>query len=171
MGVLTDLIVAPLADTAPIASTASKERPWPWKDVKGIGVDDLATILCLLDGHDPHAPVTPSEWVKNPFTKKKVAVTAVGRRMREFEAVAEDGEVVVFRVPRALVEGLAALQVTGVADLARRWSVDKSSERYGDGRRVQPFPEETAAAYLAEIVAMARKAVDERQELFVWMSP
>jgi hypothetical protein len=74
VGVLTDLVVAPLADAAAVAKTALKERTWPWADAKGLGVDDLATMHCLLDGRDPDEPVAPPEWHYNPFTKQRMVV-------------------------------------------------------------------------------------------------
>ena len=77
MGVLTDLVVAPLADADSVATTETNERPWPWVDVKGLGFEDLVTIHCLIDRQNPNEPVTPPEWQTNPFTKEEMAVTIV----------------------------------------------------------------------------------------------
>lgn len=171
MGVLTDLIVAPLAEADAVASTGIKERPWPWADVKGLGIEDLATIHCLIDGQDPNEPVTPPESRTNPFTKEKMVVTIFSRYASGFKVVAGEEEIGVFRTPPALVNVLAGLDAVRAAELAHRWSVAKSAERYGDGRPVPVFPEAVASAYLEHIVKMARAATEGNSELFVWMCP
>jgi hypothetical protein len=171
MGVLTDLVVAPATAAAAVAETGSNERSWPWADVRRFDIVDLAMTHCLIDGRDPNVPVTPPEWVVNPFTKKRMAVTTHNKYAQAMELVAEHGEVVVFRVPAVLVATLARFDSTAAAHLAREWSVAKSSERYGDGTLVTPFGEDVAAAYLGDVVAMARVAAERSDELFVWMCP
>jgi hypothetical protein len=159
MGVLTDLVVAPLTDAARVAIVPSNERPWPWKDAKGLGVEDLALMQCALDGRDPAELVVPPEWKVNPFTKERVAVTTVGRYLAAFEHVAAEDEVLVLRVPAPLVERLARCDARETADLVRRWTESK------------PIRPEAALEYMALIVGMAAEATARRHELFVWLSP
>jgi hypothetical protein len=171
MGVLTDLVVAPLSDVPSVASTPPNERRWPWVDVKGLPLGSLSRIHCLLDGVDPSDPVAPPEWIVNPFTKGQVAVTMGGRHQKAFEVVAGDGDAIVSRVPSELVHKLARLDSSGTARLRHRWWVHESSGRDGDGQAVTPFPEDLAAAYLEEAIAMAKTAVARDEELLVWECP
>jgi hypothetical protein len=171
MGVLTDLVVAPLAEAAAVASTGINQRAWTSVDVKGLGIDDLATIHCLIDGCDPNEPVSPAEWQVNPFTKEKMVVTTFSRYLDGFDLVAEQGDIVVLRAPPPLVNTLAGLDSTKAAELALRWSATKSSERYGDGRPVPAFREDVASAYLEHVMKMAKAASESHKELFVWMCP
>jgi hypothetical protein len=168
VGVLTDLIVAPLADAELVASTGIKERPWPWVLVRHLGIEDLAAIHCMIDGQDPDEPLTPPEWLTNPFTKEKMVATILSRYLEGFQDVAGDGEVLVFRTPPALVNLLAGLDAGKAAELAHRWSAYRSAQRYGDGTPVE-FPEEEASAYLEHVVKMAKAATNDNSELFVWM--
>jgi hypothetical protein len=171
MGVLMDLVVAPLSEASAVAERSSRDRPWPWRDVKGIGLDDLATLHCFLDACDPNAPVDPPQWLENPFTKKKVEVTMFGRYVERFTVVAEEGEGVLFAAPAELVTALAGLDAARADDLARRWSDAKSSERLGDGSALQAFPVSTAVAYLNDVIAMAREASRRKEALLVWICP
>jgi hypothetical protein len=171
MGVLTDLVVAPLGDAPCVAGNTRRDPSWTWVDVKGLGIDDIATLHCLLDGGDPKASSSPPEWVVNPFTKEKQAVTVVGRYLRDLELVAEHQSVLVFRVPTPLLRRLAQLDAAGIIELARRWRSEKSQERDGRGRPVPLFSETETAAYVARICDMARVATSKDHELFVWMCP
>jgi len=104
--VLTDLIVAPLADATAVAETGAKDRVWPWVDVKGFDISDLAAIQCLMEGLDPSEPVTPPEWRNNPFMKTKMAVTVLVRMMDAFIRPC--------RVLRSTGDSVAALVVLDV---------------------------------------------------------
>jgi hypothetical protein len=170
MGVLTDLIVAPLSDAAAVATTGSKERPWPWVDVKGLGVEELATIHCLIDGVDPKEPVSPPEWRTNPFTKEKRAVTMFSRYVGGFDMVAGDEEVCAMRLPPVLVARLARLDSATATDLARGWrSMRPAAERHGDGTPAQVLAEYRSC--LECVAAMAKEATGRNQELLLWMCP
>jgi hypothetical protein len=171
MGVLVHLLVAPLAEATAVASKRIKERIWTWVDVKGLGVEDLPMIHCLLDGRDPSESVKPAEWSELPFTKEKAVVTMLSTYMSAFELVAEDEEVAVLRVPPILTNVLAGLNEAKAAELTRKWSVAKSAERYGDGSPVPPFQEEMATGYIEHLTRMAKTAVQRNEELLVWACP
>jgi hypothetical protein len=160
-----------LAEAAEVASKRINERIWTWVDVKGLGVEDLPMIHCLLDGRDPSASVKPAEWRESPFTKEKAIVTMLSSYMSAFELVAEDEEVAVLRVPPMLVNALAGLNEAKAAELTRKWSVAKSAARYGDGSPVPPVQEEIAAGYIEHLTRMAKTAVQRHEELFVWACP
>jgi hypothetical protein len=164
MGVLTDLVVAPMSDAAAVGRTPSDKRPWPSIDVKGLGPDDLALLHCLVDGRDPDALVTPPEWVVNPFTKKRVAVTILGSYMRAFEHAPGDGEIVVVRLPGVFVSALAKLTPGAVRDLAQRW-------HDADDKTSGGFVVDDAAACLDAATAIARTAVERGHEVFAWVCP
>jgi hypothetical protein len=173
VGILTDLIVAPLADAEAVAAANFAERRWPHVDVNGIGPEDLASMHCVLDGRAPLDPVTPPQWQANPFTKHQMPVTYLSQYLQAFEPAAEahDGEIIVLRVPSVLVAKLAALDEAAAADLASKWSREKSSGTFGDGRPVPPFTMGAATSYLERILVMARAAVRDDHALLVWLSP
>jgi hypothetical protein len=98
-------------------------------------------------------------------------VTTFNRYLKTFQHVGGDDEMGMHRVPRSLVEALAHLDPVAIANLALRWRVAQSTDRYGDGRPVEPLEESLAGAYLEEVTKMAKVAVDRQHELFVWMGP
>lgn len=55
MGVLSDLIVAPLEARQSLLTMFSNERPYPWNDIKGVDEIMLSTLYAILSGLDPDA--------------------------------------------------------------------------------------------------------------------
>lgn len=170
MGVLTDLVVAPLEDADAVANVDSSERPWPWCDAKGLGFEEVAALHCILDGLDPDTPVEPPAWMENPFTKQNIAVTTIVRYVEGFESAgdSDDSEVVLMRAPADFVHRVAQLDEVALHDLARRWTEYEAREAVR-GRKMRTLEE--SAEYLNHLADMSRTAHQRGHELYVWISP
>ncbi len=170
MGVLTDLIVAPRDEADAVAQATGAVRKWPSLETKGLGVEVLASLHCILDGVDPTAEAQPPALRTNPFTGAKTRLTTVQRYVDGFETCGDPGETEVWmgRSPVAFVERLAGLDDVALRDLGRAWAEDDAKQSRG---KRAPLSLDEAVTCLKNIVALARTARERGHQLYVWMCP
>jgi hypothetical protein len=78
-------------------------------------------------------------------------------------------EETIFRVPSSLVERLARMSETELAACGERWT---AAVRGGLGAHgLERFARDLVRDYLFPLSELARRAVEENRQMFMWMSP
>jgi hypothetical protein len=145
MGVLTDFVVADLADAGRIGECAVPSRDFGGIDAKGVDQIMMGTLYAILSGtpHDPRFLVS----------------------QESFLYTASDEGPWVQLVPQDMVIRLSNLPEDDVSRVADEWckteEFDPKHSRWAAGD-VQRF--------LREIAALSRKAVAENKSLLMWTS-
>lgn len=141
MGVLTDFVVADLADAQKVCDSSAPYRDFDGLDAKGIDPVKLDTLLAVLRGEAFH-PVT-----HNLLSSR-----------------GEEGPWV-FEVPPDLVQRLAALTAQQLEVTARQWAAtEEFSPRYDN------WPLEAVQEILNELAALSKRAVAQSKSILMWMS-
>jgi len=140
VGVLSDLVVAPSGDADRIARAAVPSQEFGGIDIKGIDT----VKLCML-----HALVTDQ-----PYKTLKDQYTPV-------VSVSDEGPWV-FRLPDSCVDALARLDDEARAAVATRWAQTKEFQ-------FDRWRTAAVAEALEAISALARRAVESKQSVFLWM--
>lgn len=136
MGVLCDLVLAGERDAEKILAAGTPIEKFPGVDIKGIDTVKLDALRKLLGkkagSDDIDAPV----------------------------AMSDEGEQMVFRVPKAFVTALAGLPAADRAKIGKKWAAIEEFRR--DGWKA---PE--VASALSGICQLAAKAVETKQTVFL----
>jgi hypothetical protein len=158
MGILSDFVVADRAEAAAVATTVDRKR-WPCLQSKGITILEVGLLHFALTGEDPRAPVSPPQFVKNPFTGKELAVSVGTAYLDQFTCLEDHGEAWVHEVPASLVGELA--------DVA---SVDGIAARWVEFEELENVPPKAVRATLVELRRLAQLARGQEKTLLLWTS-
>jgi hypothetical protein len=158
MGILSDFIVADPSQARSIGAGVDR-RGWPTIQSKGLTVLEAGLLHFALVGQDAAAQVSPSRFVRNPFTKKEQPVTVLRAYIEGFRCLEENDLGLVHELPASLVEEVAnADDLRGVAE---RWAAFE--ELRGAGC-------DYLAEFLVELQALARLARTQGTSLLLWTS-
>jgi hypothetical protein len=141
MGVLSDLVVAPVGDADRVAHAQVPSQVFDGIDIKGIDSVKFGILHSLLTGR-AFGDLLP---LYDP------AVT-----------VSEEGPWV-FQIPQDLVASLAGLDEPRKSEVARQWAktAEFALDRWAEGE---------VASALDSISTLAKRGVEPGQALFLWMS-
>ncbi len=140
MGVLSDLVVAPVDDAEKVAHADVPSRAFGGIDIKGIDTVKFGTLHSLVTGRTFDEVLA----LYDPVVE-----------------VSDDGPWV-FRIPEELVERLAALSEEEGRTVAAKWAATEEFALSG-------WDEAAVSDGLVAICELARRAVDSGQALFLWM--
>lgn len=139
MGVLSDLVVAPDHAAAKVLHASNPASEFGGIDIKGVDSTKFGTLHAIMSGRSLE-DVLPL-----------------------YDPISEDEEGPwLFRIPRDLVAQLATLSGREQERVADAWA--QTEEFSLDG-----WERTDVASTLEEICELARKAVDSRETLFLWM--
>ena len=145
MGLLTDLVVADVAEAQEVLAAPNHEPRWPALDTKGIDYIYLSVLAFILKGQAADAD----------------SVVAYSQQFTELASGGEDGPWV-FQLPQDLVSGLTAIQDSALPTIADQWS--KSDEMQAAGANPSDLIEALTA-----MRALASEAVAKGKALLLWM--
>jgi len=140
VGVLSDLVVAPVDDAEKVAHADVPSRAFGGIDIKGIDTVKFGTLHSLVTGRTFDEVLA----LYDPVVE-----------------VSDDGPWV-FRIPEELVERLAALSEEEGRTVAAKWAATEEFALSG-------WDEAAVSDGLVAICELARRAVDSGQALFLWM--
>jgi hypothetical protein len=139
MGVLTDFVVADLADAQKVCDSSCPYQDFDGFAAKGINTFKLDALHAILRG-EAGPPIDAT-------------VCSGG----------EDGPWV-FEVPRDLVQRLAALTAQQLEVVARQWAAtEEFSPRYDN------WPLEAVQEVLNELATLCNRAVTQGKSVLMWM--
>ena len=141
MGVLSDLVVAPVGDAERVAHAQVPSQVFDGIDIKGIDSVRFGTLHSLLTGQAFEDLL--------PLYDPVVTVSDEGPW--------------VFQIPREIVALLAGLDDTRKSEVARQWA---KTEEFALDR----WTEREVASVLDSISTLAKKVIEPDQALFLWMS-
>lgn len=140
MGVLTDFVVADLAEAQTVCDSSCPCQDFDGFDAKGIDTVKLGTLHAILRGE--------------VYSHSGDTVLCSG---------GEDGPWV-FEVPPELMQRLAALTAQQLEVTARTWAAtEEFSPRYDD------WPLEAVQEVLNELAALCKRAVTQGKSVLMWM--
>lgn len=141
MGVLSDFVVAGLADAPRVCASNRPGHDFAGLDARGIDTVKLATLHAILTGGE----VDPS------FMSDTLCSSG------------DDGPWV-FEVPTDLVQRLAQLDAPERGAVGAAWaSTEEFSPRYDD------WPAEAVQQVLEDLAALCRRTAAEGEALLLWM--
>ena len=141
MGVLSDLIVAPVGDVERVAHAEVPSQVFDGIDLKGIDTVRFGTLHSLLIGQ------TFEDLL--PLYDPVVTVSDEGPW--------------VFQIPQDLVSLLAEVDDIRKSEVARQWA---KTEEFALDR----WTEREVASALDSISTLAKRVIEPDQALFLWMS-
>lgn len=145
MGLLTDLVVADVAEAQEVLVASNHQPRWPALDTKGIDYIYLSVLAFILKGQAADAD----------------SVVAYSQQFTELASGGEDGPWV-FQLPQDLVSGLAAIQDSALPTIADQWS--KSEEM----QAASADPSDVTHG-LTAMRALAREAVASGKAVLLWI--
>jgi len=141
MGVLSDLVVAPVEEAERVAHAQVPSQEFNGIDIKGIDTVRFETLHSLLTGQAFDDLL--------PLYEPVVTVSDEGPW--------------VFQIPQDLVALLAGFDDARKSEVARQWA---KTEEFALDR----WTEREVASALDSISTLAKKAIEPDQALFLWMS-
>ena len=141
MGVLTDLFIATDSQMQQLGDHDIPLHMYPVIDIKGVDHIKLATLQCLVMGRAYDISI-----------------------IDEFDLVherSEDGPWV-YGLPEPLVDGLVALDIHEISQVAEAWAAT-------DEVRLDNWPRSAVEAVLRRIVELVKQAQVEGKEVFMWI--
>ncbi|MDP2316580.1 MAG: hypothetical protein Q8P41_27045 [Pseudomonadota bacterium] len=144
MGILTDFFVATREEVENFDFTEMPRERFPTLQTKGLDPVKMATLHTILVGADLDD------------------VESVVARIPEPIHEEEDGELVVFALPEAIVHGLADLDDNEASRLAERWVATEEFKMEGWTRAdIDPV--------LSELRTFMEEAVRSEKDVFLWV--
>ncbi|HEY2516149.1 MAG TPA: hypothetical protein VGI39_35000 [Polyangiaceae bacterium] len=158
MGILSDFVVADRSEAAAVADAVRRDR-WPSLQSKGFTLLELGLLHFALTGTDPDVPVSPPEFVKNPFTKTEMPVTVGTAYLDEFTCLQDRGESWVHEVPGPLV-----------AELGNAASLKEAATRWARNEELRGASTADLEVVLVQLQRLARLALEQKKSLLLWTS-
>lgn len=144
VAILTDFFAARRDEVETYDFTEMPRERFPTLQTKGLDPVKMATLHTLLIGEDIHD------------------VESVVARIPEPIHEDDDGDLVVFALPDAIVRGLADLDDNGAARLAERWVATEEFKMEGWTRAdIDPV--------LAELRTFMEEAVRTERDVYLWV--
>jgi hypothetical protein len=155
MGILSDFVVADRSEASAVGGDVARDS-WPNFPSTGFTTLEVGLLYFALTGRDARAPVSPPEFVKNPYTGKMLPVSVGVAYLEEFTCLDDGGESWVHEVPASLVEEL--VRATDLEAVASRW-VQYEELRDADSNIL--------ADLLTEVQGLARLAKEQGKSLLL----
>lgn len=145
MGVLTDFVIANLADAQLVGESMNPSQQFDGLDAKGMDQVKMASLYAILTGQDYDSDFLQAE--------------------QSFVYISSEQGPWVQLVPHEMVERVAKLSEFETVRIAREWLRTEEDFRYGK------WTSEHAVQFLQDLGQLCRRAVADNKAVLMWTCP